>query len=46
MWSNGWMVTSTVPCISPENREGCPVTPTHLYVTDDGGRTLRPIAMP
>jgi hypothetical protein len=46
MWSNGWAVTSGVPCISPGNVDGCPVTPTHLYVTDDGGRTLRLIPTP
>jgi hypothetical protein len=44
-WSNGWLLTSTSTCPTLDSRD-CFVTSSHLYSTDDGGRTVRPILTP
>jgi hypothetical protein len=41
-WSNGWLLTSTSTCPTLDSSD-CFLTSSHLYATDDGGRTVRPI---
>jgi photosystem II stability/assembly factor-like uncharacterized protein len=45
MWSNGWLLTSTVTCPTLSSLD-CFATSGHLYASDDGGITLRPIPVP
>jgi photosystem II stability/assembly factor-like uncharacterized protein len=44
-WSNGWLLTSTVTCPTTGLLD-CFITSGHLYASEDGGRTVRPIAVP
>ena len=44
-WSNGWLLTSTVTCPTISSLD-CFATSGHLYASDGGGKTLRPIAVP
>jgi hypothetical protein len=44
-WSNGWLLMSTVTCPTTGLLD-CFITSGHLYASDDGGRTVRPIAVP
>ena len=45
VWSNGWLLITTVTCPTTSSLD-CFVASGHLYASDDGGMTLRPIPVP